>query len=137
MASQDEHKKQAAYNCEAAQRVEQNIPDWAITMCFYAALHYVETYAIRTNVDIKNDYPKKSCSRKPSLHEKRRDYIEDLAYHLRNRNLRKAYSNLEKESKNSRYINELRFNSREYYQCHRQKVTMALQNLQIIRQLLS
>lgn len=132
MASQDEHKKQAAYNCEAAQRVEQNIPDWAITMCFYAALHYVETYAIKTNVDIKNDY-----SRKQSLHEKRRDYIKDLAYTIRNRNLKKAYLSLEKESKNSRYINELRFNSREYYQCHRQKVTMALQNLQIIRQLLS
>jgi hypothetical protein len=35
------HQSQAEHNEKAANFVKNAYPDWAVTMCFYAAIHWV------------------------------------------------------------------------------------------------
>jgi hypothetical protein len=44
------HYEQAELNEKAALVVKEHQPDWAVTICFYAALHWIEGYALNTGV---------------------------------------------------------------------------------------
>ncbi|MDF5733249.1 MAG: hypothetical protein PUP92_36015 [Rhizonema sp. PD38] len=123
--------EQAQSNQQAAHSVEKSYPDWAVTMCFYAALHWVEHYACVEGSNIEQEYPGRSP------HESRRDYVDELARRLRNRNLRNAYEDLEKESRKARYLPGLNTDAKVYYTENKLKVTNSFQNLQKIRQILN
>jgi hypothetical protein len=127
----DHYLKQAENNEKAARSLEKTYPDWAVTICFYAALHWVEYYAVVTGCDIKQEYPGRSP------HESRRNYIIELASQLRNINLRNAYIKLEQESRKARYLQGMTTDAKVYYSNNNFKVIDAFQNLQKIKQLLS
>ena len=67
----DYYLEQARSNEKAARSLEKTYPDWAITICFYAALHWVEYYACMTGCDIGQEYPW------PSRHDSRKDTLEN------------------------------------------------------------
>lgn len=126
----DHYLEQAKSNEQAARSVQKSYPDWAVTMCFYAALHWVEYYACVKGSDIEKEYDGRSP------HESRRKYIDDLARKLGNRNLRNVYENLEKESRKARYLEDITTNAKIYYTENKLKVTSSFQNLQQIKQIL-
>jgi hypothetical protein len=132
MASLEAHFDQAEHNERAARSTEGNYPDWAVTMYFYAALHWVEHYAKKKGCDIQIDY---SDGRSP--HECRRMYISDVAYEQSRRTLRTDYEELENESRKARYLEGLNSNARMYYSQNKQKVTDAAQKLQRLKRVLN
>lgn len=101
-----------------------------MTICFYAALHWVEYYASVKGCDIEQEYPGKSP------HQSRRDYVKELASQLGNKNLRNAYLKLEEESHKARYLEGLTTDAKVYYTKNKSKVTDSFQNLQKIEELL-
>lgn len=131
----DPYLEQAKNNEQAARSIERDYPDWAVTMCFYAALHWVEYYACVNGHNIRKEHPASSP------HESRWNYVFKLAKQLGNRNLLKVYENLENESKKSRYLKDIitnakALNAKAYYTKEKLRVTQSFQNLQQIRQLL-
>ncbi len=126
----DHYLEQAKSNEQAARSVVNSYPDWAVTICFYAALHWVEYYACINGSDIEQEFEGRSP------HESRRDYVKNLSRQLGNRNLIKVYENLEKESRKARYLEDISTNAKAYYTKNKSKVTISLQNLQAIKQIL-
>lgn len=132
------HLEQAKNNEQAARSIRDSYPDWAVTMCFYAALHLVEYYACVNGIDIASQYPLSK-----SVHDSRRNYVIDFSYELRNKNLRKVYEDLEEESKVARYMKniyintEKYYNTKKYYTERKEKVTQSFQNLQQVKQILN
>ncbi len=126
----DHYLEQAKSNEQAARSLEKNHPDWAVTICFYAALHWVEYYACVRGSDIEQEYPGRSP------HESRRDFVDDLARKLGNRNLRNVYEDLEIQSRKARYLQGLTTDARTYYTKNKSRVTDCFQNLQKIKQIL-
>jgi len=102
MPSAQDYFQQAEHNESTANIIKLNHPDWAITMCFYAALHWVEGYGIIQGVNIEVKY--QEILGQSSLHEYRRRYVQDIAYELGNKKLREAYEDLQKESLKARYL---------------------------------
>ncbi|MBH8566551.1 hypothetical protein I8748_31110 [Nostoc sp. CENA67] len=107
----DRYLEQAKSNEQAARSIENSYPDWAVTMCFYAALHWVEHYACIKGFDI-GQYKEDD---KESRHTCRRKYVDDLAHQLGNSNLRKAYTYLERESRKARYLQDLTSDAKMHY----------------------
>ncbi|WP_201321926.1 hypothetical protein [Pseudanabaena sp. lw0831] len=130
MMTYNKYQEQAKSNHKSAQSSRKTFPDWAVTMCFYTALHWVEYYACLKSVDI-------SVYGGKSPHDCRRLYVRELAKELNSRTLRKAYEELEKESKKSRYLVDLSTDAIVHYKLNNLKVDKAFQNLQIISVLLS
>ncbi len=130
--------EQAINNEQAARSIKDSYPDWAVTMCFYAALHWVEHYACVKGIDIMTEY-----SSSNSVHDSRRNYVIDLSHELRNKNLRKVYENLEEESKVAKYMKNIYINTgkhydtKKYYTERKEKVTQSFQNLQQVKQILN
>jgi hypothetical protein len=110
---------------------EDHFPDWSVTICFYAALHWVEGYAEKQGVNIEKEYDGRSP------HERRQKYVDEIAKQLGNRLLRIAYNYLEAESKKARYLEGLNISAKEHYKKSPQKVREAFQRLQTVKQLLS
>jgi hypothetical protein len=130
MPNEQNHLDQAESNKKVAKEIEQTFPDWSVTICFYTALHWIEGYAKRQGVDIKNEYDGRS------LHERREKYVADVAKQLSSRTLRNAYEDLETESKKARYLEQLDTSAKEHYTKSRHKVNGAFQKLQIVKQVL-
>jgi hypothetical protein len=107
------HYEQAVLNEQAALAVKENQPDWAVTICFYAALHWIEGYAINEGVDINQQYKRRGGS----PHNWRKNYVKDIAYNLRKDTFRRAYERLDDESRKARYLKDINSNSRLYYSC--------------------
>ncbi|MEI6442912.1 MAG: hypothetical protein WCO29_07245 [Nostocales cyanobacterium ELA583] len=126
----EHYLEQAKTNEQAARDLEKTYPDWAVTICFYAALHWVEYYACKKGCDINQEYPG------PSPHSSRKDYIRELAFELGNRSLRNAYIELESESRKARYLQDINTSAKLYYTNNKLKVNQSFQNLQKIRLLL-
>ncbi|MBW4634691.1 MAG: HEPN domain-containing protein [Iphinoe sp. HA4291-MV1] len=132
----ERHLEQAESNERAAHSVEHDYPDWAVTMCFYAALHWVEYYAGVRGYDIRSEYPH------PSPHSSRGKYVKDLADRLRKPNLRTAYQYLERESRKARYLENpkdqtpLPDNANIYYTTNILEVTQSFNNLEKIKRIL-
>lgn len=129
------HFEQAGHNEKAAKGIKNTYPEWAVTMCFYAALHWVEYYAKKSGYSIETE----SVGNSP--HDRRRDYIRDLNDQLtnQNNNLKKSYTWLEQESKKAPYIKGLHQTktSHDYYFKNRDNVDLAFEKLQIIKKILS
>ncbi len=133
MASEQSHREQADYNEEAALSIRDTSPDWAVTMCFYAALHWVECYAKVQGDDLEQKY--QGC---PSPHDRLFSYVRYIAVTRRDRDLEKAYKNLRKESQTARYLTGIRTSSRVNYSRHNKTaVDQSFNNLQIVKQRLN
>lgn len=133
MPSEYSHREQAEYNEQAADSIRQTYPDWAITMCFYSALHWVEWYAKVKGVNIERQY--NNC---PSPHDRLFDYVRDIATQQSCEDLRKAYKSLKDASQIARYLTSIRTTANVYYSRHRpREVDNSFNNLQIVKQRLS
>lgn len=129
MPSAQVHLEQAEHNERAASYIKLDCPDWAVTMYFYAALHWVERYALLNGCNIARDYDSGR-----SKHDSRKLYIQQLATELANPSLRKAYENLENDSRKARYLINLNTKAQTYFT--QPKVTLSSRNLQTVKQLL-
>lgn len=130
MPSEQSHRQQSEYNKEAADSIRDTSPDWAVTMCFYAALHWVAWYAKIKGEDLEIIYPGR-----PSPHDRLFDYVRDLAATQRDRDLEKAYKNLKEASQKARYLKDIRTDSRTHYSRYdRTGVDNSFANLQIVKQ---
>lgn len=113
------HIQQAKLNEEAAKIAAQSeCYDWAVTMCFYAALHYVEGHAVFNQKDIYLNYSLIASTQ----HTRRIAYVEDVSYAKYGDMLRSAsYETLYTASMKARYMENIRCYSRKYFQfsCNR------------------
>ena len=123
---------QAKSNENAARDIETVYPDWTVTMCFYAALHWVEYYACKRGDDIPSQCPA------PSPHDSRRGYVRQIAKKLDNRRLEKLYQNLESASRKARYLESVKYSSAiDYFQGHKSEVSKSFDRLQQIKDILN
>ncbi|MEH2410510.1 hypothetical protein [Nostoc sp.] len=106
------HFKQAELNEEAAKIAAQSeCYDWAVIMCFYAALHYVEAHAIFHNKDIYSDY-----SYVYTQHNKRIAYVQDVSYEKSGDVLGAApFEKLYLASMKARYLENIKCYSKKYF----------------------
>jgi hypothetical protein len=133
MPSEQSHREQAEYNEQAAASIRDTSPDWAVTMCFYAALHWVEWYAKVRGDDLDRQY-----QNYPSPHDRLLAYVFDIAKNPQYRDLNKAYNDWKNASKISRYLTDIRTNSRLYYSRYKtREVDKSFDNLQIVKQRLN
>jgi hypothetical protein len=122
---------QAQSNENAARSIESVYPDWTVTMCFYAALHWVEYYACQKGDDIPSQFPEKSP------HDSRRGYVRQLAKKLDNRRLEKLYNDLEGASRKARYLEGVKYSSAiDYFKGHESEVGKSFDKLQQIKDIL-
>ena len=104
------HLKQAAHNKDAALKAAQSgCPDWAVTMCFYAALHYVKACEAFRADNIYRDYPNE-----PNQHERILSYVYDLDKTPDN-SVFAAYETLLEASKIARYLSTIKTSARHHF----------------------
>jgi uncharacterized protein (UPF0332 family) len=89
LPTKDQHIQKAERNEKFAKRIAENTGyfDWAVTVLFYAGLHYIDAVLAVSRID-------------PHKHEERQDSIQ------KNDTLRRVYSEyrmLETLSRNARY----------------------------------
>ncbi|MEM9153737.1 MAG: hypothetical protein AAGB13_01700 [Cyanobacteria bacterium P01_F01_bin.33] len=132
MADSTLHAQQSESNKNAASYVRKDFPDWAVTICFYAALHLIESYAANNGDDI-NRYGVPS----DPPHTKRQAYVGQISNRIRNRELRKAYDKLYDGSLMSRYMKDLDQSAVAYYQFAKNKVDGAFKDLAVVKAALS
>ena len=133
MPSEHSHREQAEYNEEAAVSIRDTAPDWAVTMCFYAALHWVEWYAKVQGHDLQRQY-----QNYPSPHDRILAYVFDIARNREDKDLNKAYQSLKNASQIARYLTDIRTNSRLYYTRHKPTdVDNSFHNFQIVKRQLN
>lgn len=130
MLDASEYKNQAESNEAVAHYVKKKYPDWAVTMCFYAALHWTNYHAASCGTDIDGN------AQYHTPHERRADYVRNVAYELRNRDLRKAYDALFEASMKSRYMRDLEESAISHYQFASSSVQLAFNNLGTVRGIL-
>jgi hypothetical protein len=106
MASIDVHLQQADLNERAALDNRIKHPHVCIIMCFYAALHYVEAYAAWRGDDIYQLH-----SGGLSQHNRRSQYVDNLAHENRLIDLSLAYEKLYQASMKARYLKGIRTDS--------------------------
>ncbi|QLE54784.1 hypothetical protein [Nostoc sp. TCL26-01] len=124
---------QAQSNENAARSNENTYPDWTVTMCFYAALHWVEYYASQKGDDIRTQFPEKSP------HDSRRGYVRKLAKKLDTRELEKLYNDLESASQKARYLEGkgMEYTSAiDFFKSHQLEVNKSFEKLQHIKDIL-
>jgi hypothetical protein len=122
---------QAQSNENAARSIENVYPDWTVTMCFYAALHWVEYYASQKGDDIPSQFPEKSP------HDSRRGYVRKLAKKLDNKRLEKLYNDLEGASRKARYLEGIKYQSAiDHFKNHESEVNASFDKLQQIKDIL-
>lgn len=108
------HKKQSELNEEAAKNAAKSgLYDWAVTMCFYSSLHYIEAYAKHQGINIGQEY-----SQCRTQHERRFYYVQDVDYDLDfNGSLINAYDKLYQGSKIARYLEGIQnMTARKYFE---------------------
>jgi hypothetical protein len=133
MPSEQSHREQAEYNEQAAASIRDTSPDWAVTMCFYAALHWVEWYA-----KVRGDELERQYQNYPSPHDRLLAYVFDIAKNRQYRDLDKAYNDLKNASQTARYLTDIRTNSRMHYSRHNPRgVDKSFDNLEIVKQRLN
>lgn len=155
------YKEQALLNENTAQAAKQGFCDWAVIMCFYSALHWVNYHA-HTNGNSqelildKSQYPK--GTRVPTLHDLKFYYVQKIVnedaeklidtFQNSNKNnknykekleevkkLRVAYERLLNASMKARYLHDLTTTSRAYYTS--QNIEYFFNDLEIIKKRLS
>jgi len=110
------YTEQAQLNEKAATNAAQSGDnDWAVTICFYSAIHYVKAYASYKQEDIYQLYFNQN---KPNTeHGRILDYVYDISYSNDNdRGLSfSAYETLFHASMKSRYLKGIRTTARQCF----------------------
>lgn len=104
------HLQQAEHNSEAAHGSRAEYPDWAVTMCFYAAIHYVEAYKV---VDQSRLRIVSKASESP--HKVRKRFVSNLSARFHDEDLIAAYEFLEEQSHRARYLTGLSQEARQHF----------------------
>ena len=131
MPSEQSHREQAEYNEEAALSIRDTSPDWAVTMCFYAALHWVRWYAEVKEENIEIMYRN---SERHSPHDRLLNYVRDIGNTRGDRKLVNAYKNLRTECDTARYLKGgIITNSRDYYTMYKKDVDKSFENLKTVK----
>ena len=136
------HIKQAEFFEESALYNQENYPPVAIIMCFYAALHYVEAYAVWHGHDIYSRYAdvnvdQDSCSNETKLrrltqHERYQSYVHDIAVENDSEDLFAAYKRLHRASSTARYLKHIKEKDKTAYQ-HFKGANFYIERLQIVK----
>lgn len=95
------YRRQAELNEKTALAAQTGFPDWAVIMCFYAALHWVNDYAFRQG-DI-GEFDDDDTS----PHKLRRHYVQKISRKNKWRDLEEAYELLFRASMTARYLRGL------------------------------
>jgi hypothetical protein len=128
------YRKQAILNEETAKAARLGFPDWAVVMCFYAALQWVNDYAFRQgkiqefNVGDENISP----------HKLRKTFVKKVARENKWNDLEEAYELLYRASMTARYLRGLEnqnCTAREHYA--KNGVDFCFQYLETIKKRLS
>lgn len=126
------YRRQAELNEQTARAAQLGFPDWAVIMCFYAALHWVNDYAFRQG-DI-GEFE----SDDDSPHGLRRKYVKRIARSKGWRDLEEAYELLYRASMTARYLRDLEdlnITAREHYATH--DIQFCFDYLEVIKKRLS
>lgn len=106
------HLEQAQYNEKLAVEAQSQYPDWAVTKFFYAALHYIEAYALSKGVKISNTYQNEGFS----LHEKRQRYVENISDDNDwDDDFAIAYARLSELSQKARYLKNISTTAAQHF----------------------
>ena len=111
MSSVSIHLQQAEHNEKSAIASQTDRPDWAVTMCFYAAIHYIQAYAVYHECDIETVYRNEY----PNSHARRRAYVDDIESENDWLDLSFLYGKLELGSKKARYLQGINTTSKHYF----------------------
>jgi hypothetical protein len=87
LATKDEHLSQASKNEKTAAAIANAHPEWAVTVYFYAALHWVEAFLVTQH-------------KGSNLHDKRRGVMWNVP---QTKEIVKDYDRLQILSRNARY----------------------------------
>jgi len=112
MPNQSVYQRQAECNEKTALAAQSGFPDWAVIMCFYAALHWVNHYAL-CNGDMKE-----LDEGDDSPHHIRRKYVKKISRENKWRDLEECYELLFRASMTARYLRgleDLDRTAREHY----------------------
>ena len=103
------YRRQAEKNENTAIAAQSGFPDWAVIMCFYAALHWVNDYAYCNNEmeELKPEFYIDENGNKPSEHGARKKYVRKIARSKKISSLESAYKKLFDESMKARYLQGL------------------------------
>lgn len=106
------HLKQAEFNEKIAEIAAQSKHhDWAVTMYFYAALHYVEAYAAHHGDNIYELHKERKTQ-----HDRRLAYIQDINYRETGGYESFAeYERLFEASKKARYLQDIKTTARKHF----------------------
>jgi len=117
MPSLNIYEQPAKLNEDAAKSAHTEAPEWAIIMYFYAALHWINSYAYKRN-EIRL---LQSLDKTLAPHERRRRYVKKISNYTGDDELYISYKFLFDESMIARYLENselecINKTSREYYQ---------------------
>lgn len=143
MPSLTTHIKQAEFFEEAALYNQDEYPPVAIIMCFYAALHYVEAYAMWRGHDIYSQYldvyveyldlcSKETKLRRLTQHERYQSYTHDIGVENGSDNLPIAYERLHRASNTARYLKHIKKDDKTANQ-HFRGADFYIEKLQIVK----
>jgi hypothetical protein len=131
------YRRQAEFNEQTAIAAKQGFPDWAVIMCFYAALHWVNDYAVRQQ---ETQELESSGDNEGSLHTIRRSYVKKISRKNKWRDLEDADVFLFGVSMTARYLRgleKLNRTAREHYSHDKNTVQMCFDALEVIKSRLS
>lgn len=111
MASLLIHLHQAKLNEEAALFNRSTHPDWTVIMCFYAAIHYIDAYAVSRGDDIYSLY----AGQNMPPHMRRSNYIDDISTVNCWNDLPIAYTALYNASMKARYLKNIKTTAKNYF----------------------
>jgi hypothetical protein len=139
MCSPSVYCRQAESNEQTAIAAKKGFPDWAVIMCFYAALHWVNDYAFHQGeIEELEGTGDKDTSQ--NLHKLRRLYVKKIARINNWRDLEEAYELLFRASMTARYLRgleSLNRTAREHYSNNESFVQNCFDDLAIVKSRLS
>ncbi|HBL12452.1 MAG TPA: hypothetical protein DD379_13800 [Cyanobacteria bacterium UBA11162] len=139
MCSPSVYRRQAESNEQTALAAKNGFPDWAVIMCFYAALHWVNDYAFQQGeIEELEEAGENDSSQK--LHKLRRLYVKKISRINKWRDLEDAYVFLFGVSMTARYLRgleNLNRTAREHYSNNESVVQNCFDCLEVVKSRLS
>ena len=139
MCSPSVYRRQAESNEQTALAAKKGFPDWAVIMCFYAALHWVNEYAFQqAEIEELEEVGDNDSSQK--LHKLRRLYVKKISRINKWRDLEDAYVFLFGVSMTARYLRgleSLNRTAREHYSNNESVVQNCFDCLEVVKNRLS
>jgi hypothetical protein len=139
MCSPSVYRRQAESNEQTAIAAKKGFPDWAVIMCFYAALHWVNECAFQQG-EIEELEEAGDSDSSQTLHKIRRSYVKKIARKNKWRDFEDAYELLFRASMTARYLRgleSLNRTAREHYSNNDTVVQACFDALEVVKSRLS